>query len=148
MGTMRRPARGWIATLNLVTITLSAVVLLFGAFLTSQWTPGALTYTLAGMGVGAILGAVGVFLTRWEYVNGRLQYTPNRWLVLAITVAVAARVFYGFWRSWEAWRASGDAAAWLAASGVATSMSAGAVVLGYYWIFWAGVRGRIRRLHQ
>jgi hypothetical protein len=35
---------------------------------------------------------------------------------------------------------------WVAASGVATSMSAGAIVLGYYLVYWVGVRRRLRRL--
>jgi TRAP-type C4-dicarboxylate transport system permease small subunit len=74
-----------------------------------------------------------------------MKYTPNRWLVLAITLLVTARVLYGFWRGWEAWRASLESAAWVTASGVAGSLSAGAVVLGYYLVFWWGVRRRVRR---
>jgi hypothetical protein len=145
VGTSRRRARGWIATLNLMAIALSVVLVLVGAFITSHWIPEALTYTLAGFGAGCVLGLLGVGLTRWEYADGRLQYTPNRWLVLAITTVIAARVLYGFWRTWEAWRASLESMAWVAASGVAASMSAGAVALGYYLIFWTGVRRRIKR---
>ncbi len=89
-----------------------------------------------------VLGLVGTVLTRWEYRAGRLQYTPNRWLVLLITGLVAARVLFGFWRSWYAWRSGLESAAWIAASGVTGSMSAGAVVLGYYLTFWAGVHRR------
>jgi hypothetical protein len=131
--------------LNLIAVAFSAVLFLVGAFITSRLIPEALIYTLAGLGAGCVLGLLGIGLTRWEYAGRRLQYTPNRWLVLTITVVVAARVLYGFWRTWEAWRASVDTMAWVAASGVATSMSAGAIVLGYYLIFWTGVRGRIRR---
>src|SRR5688572_21961414 len=145
MGTTRRPARGWVAALNLGAVVFSAALFLLGALITSRWIPEAFTYTLAGLGAGCVLGWLGIALTRWDRTGGRLQYTPNRWLVLAITLLVAARVFYGFWRSWEAWRASVESMAWVAASGVAGSMSGGAIVLGYYLIFWAGVRGRIRR---
>lgn len=145
VGTSRRQARGWVAMLNLIAVVFSAVLFLVGAFITSRWIPEALTYTLAGFGAGCVLGLLGVALTRWEYAGSRLQYTPNRWLVLTITVVVAARVLYGFWRTWVAWRASVETLAWVAASGVAASMSAGAVVLGYYLIFWTGVRLRIRR---
>ena len=144
IGTARRPARGWVASLNLAAVTLSAALVLVGASVTSRWIAPALTYTLAGVGIGAVLGLLGFTITRWEYVNGRLHYTPNRWLVTAITLVVAVRVLYGFWRSWQTWRASVDAMTWVAASGLETSMSAGAVVLGYYLIFWAGVRARIR----
>jgi hypothetical protein len=145
MGTARRQARRWVATLNLIAIAMSLALFLAGALITTRWIPGAFTYTLSGLAVGGMLGLIGTALTRWEYIGGRVQYTPNRWLVLAITLVVTARVSYGFWRGWEAWRASVESMAWVAASGVAGSMSAGAVVLGYYLIFWMGVRRRVRR---
>jgi hypothetical protein len=144
VGTARRQARGWVATLNLFAVAFSVLLFVLAALITSRWVPEALTYTLIGVGTGCALGALGLLLTRWDRVNGRLHYTPNRWLVLAITVVVAARVFYGFWRTWEAWRASVESMAWVAASGVAASMSAGAIVLGYYLIYWTGVRARTR----
>jgi hypothetical protein len=143
MGTARRQARRWVATLNLVALTISVALFLVGSLVTSRWVPEALTYTLLGLSVGAVLGVAGTMLTRWEHTGGRVHYTPNRWLVLAITLVVTARVLYGFWRGWEAWRASVGSMTWVAASGVAGSMSAGAVVLGYYLVFWAGVRRRI-----
>ena len=145
MGTARRTARRWVATLNLTAVVLSVALFLAGALITSQWIPDALTYTMYGLAGGCVVGMLGTALTRWEYVGRRVSYTPNRWLVLAITLVVTARVLYGFWRSWEAWRTSLESAAWVAASGVAGSMSAGAIVLGYYLVFWAGVRRRIRR---
>ena len=144
-GTRRQQARGWVATLNLIAIALSTTLFLLGALVSSRWIPATLTYTLAGLGTGCVLGLLGIALTRWEYLNGRLHYTSNRWLVLAITLVVTTRVLYGFWRTWEAWRASVDVMTWVAASGLAASMSAGAVVLGYYLIYWTGVRVRIRR---
>jgi hypothetical protein len=75
-----------------------------------------------------------------------LHYTPNRWLVLAITLVVTARVLYGFWRAWESWRAGLSEGSWFVAAGVAGSMAAGAVVLGYYLVYWIGVRRRLRRV--
>ena len=86
VGTSRRQARGWVAMLNLMAIAFSAVLFLVGAFITSRWIPEALTYTLAGFGAGCALGLLGVALTRWEYAGRRLHYTPNRWLVLTITI--------------------------------------------------------------
>ena len=65
-----------------------------------------------------VLGVLGLALTRWEVAGGRLHYTPNRWLVLSITLVVTCRLAYGMWRSWEAWHASVDRMAWVAASGV------------------------------
>jgi hypothetical protein len=146
IGTARQRARGWLATLNLVALALSAVMFLASAALTTIWVPGALTYTVAGLSVGCALGAVGLWLTRWEPAADRLHYTPNRFLVLAITLVVTGRLMFGFWRAWHTWRAGLDDAAWVAAAGVAKSMAAGAVVLGYYLVYWIGVRGRLRRL--
>jgi RsiW-degrading membrane proteinase PrsW (M82 family) len=145
-GTIRRRAIGWIITLNFVGTLLSVLLFLLAAAVSTNWVPGTLTYTAAGLAIGNLLGIAGLALTRWEVVSGRLHYTPNRWLVLLITLVVTARVGYGFYRSWEAWQATLDRMAWVAASGVATSMSAGAVVLGYYLVYWAGVRRRQRRL--
>ncbi len=147
MGTARRQARKWVATLNLSAVALSIVLFLVGTLITSRWIPEARAYTLYGLAGGCVLGMIGTALTRWEYAGARLQYTPNRWLVLGITLVVTVRVLYGFWRGWEASRAGLTGAEWVATSGVAGSMSAGAVVLGYYLLFWAGVRRRISR-HQ
>jgi len=36
-------------------------------------------------------------------------------------------------------------AAWTAASGAAGSLAAGAVALGYYLVYWIGVRRRVER---
>jgi hypothetical protein len=145
MGTMRRAARGWVVTLNLFGVLLSAGIFTLAALVATRWATNALAYTLAGLAVGCTLGLLGLALTRWERAAGRLYYTPNRWLVLGVTLIVAARVVYGFWRSWNAWQSSVSQLTWVAASGIAESMSAGAVVLGYYLAYWAGVRWRIRR---
>ena len=148
MGTARRQARRWVATLNLVAIAISAALFLAGTLITSYWIPAAPGYVLAGFAAGCAIGVLGIALTRWEYTGGKVHYTPNRLLVLSITMLVTARILYGGWRTWEAWRASVENLTWVAASGVAGSMSAGAVVLGYYAIFWAGVRWRVRRYER
>ena len=145
MGTARQRARGWLATINLAGLALSAVMFLVTAAVTSFWIPDALTYTVAGLATGAVLGITGLLLTRWESARDTLHYTPNRWLVLGITLVVTARLMFGFWRAWHTWRAGLDDAAWVAAAGVAKSMAAGAVVLGYYLVYWIGVRARLRR---
>ena len=143
-GTMRRQARGWVATANLIAVTLSMGIFLIGALITDRWAPDALRYTLGGLGAGAVLGLVGFMLTRWDRGGGRLHYTPNRWLVFAVTAIVSARVLYGFWRFWEGWRASIEQMSLVVASGLAMSMSAGAVVIGYYFVYWSAVRRRLR----
>ena len=145
VGTSRQRARGWIVTLNLAGLSLSAVLFLVSAAFTNIWVPDALRYTVGGLAAGGLLGIAGLWLTRWEPSIGALHYTPNRLLVRAITLVVAARVFYGFWRGWESWRAGVSGESWFVAAGVATSMAAGAVVIGYYLAYWIGVRRRLKR---
>jgi hypothetical protein len=62
-----------------------------------------------------------------------------------ITIIVAARVLYGFWRAWHAWSNATSGTGWLIASGAAGSIGVGAVVLGYYFTYWAGVAQRLGR---
>ena len=117
---------------------------LMGAALTNIWVPRALAYTLAGLAGGFALGLLGLVLTRWEISPRGVHYTPNRALILMITLLVTARLFYGLWRGWHNWRAAVGGDSWLAQSGAEGSLAAGAVVLGYYVIYWAGVRRRLR----
>jgi hypothetical protein len=146
-GTARRPARRWVAAINLAAVGISASLLLLVAAVMSYWIPVALRYTLLGLAGGGVLGVLGLWLSRWEVTPRSVHYTPSRALVLAITLVVTARILYGFWRSWHAWHATPGDASWLAASGAAGSLAAGALVLGYYLTYWAGVWRRIGR-HQ
>lgn len=143
VGTARRPARGWIITLNLIALGLSAAIFLMSAALTNIWVPRAFSHAAIGLALGCVLGVLGLALTRWETRPEALFYTPNRWLVLGITLTVTARVLYGFWRTWQAWRWGFEDPSSVAASGAAGSLAAGAVVLGYYLIYWAGVRRKL-----
>jgi hypothetical protein len=148
LGTARRRARGWTSAVNVAGLAFSSALFLAGAAVASLWVPNALTYTLAAFMGGCLLGLVGLALSQWESARGSLHYTPNRWLVLGITLVVTARLAFGFWRSWQAWRAMPDYASWLAASGAAGSLAAGAVVLGYYLTYWLGVRRRLRQHNE
>jgi hypothetical protein len=144
-GTARRPARRWLANLNVATLTFSALVFLAGAAITSHWVPNALPYSLAGMAGGCLLGILGLALTRWEGAPGSLHYTPNRFLALVITLVVTVRLAYGVWRLWQGWGLGLNERAWLVESGVPGSLAAGAVVLGYSLAYWMGVSRRARR---
>ena len=145
VGTSRQRARGWLAAINMTGLALSAVLFLTSAAVTTLWVPGAFTYTASGLAAGALLGTVGLWLTRWEPSVDALHYTPNRWLVLVVMLLVTSRLLYGVWRGWESWRAGLNGESWFIAAGVAGSMAAGAVVLGYYLAYWIGVRRRLRR---
>jgi hypothetical protein len=143
-GTMRRRARIGATTLNLISLLLSAALFVWFAALSNFWVPHAFSYSLLGLFGGSILGFFGIALTRWEKLPPALYYTPNRWLVLLITLGVVARLIYGIWRAWHSWHDAGPDSSWLATAGVAGSMAVGAVVLGYYLVYNAGVCWRLR----
>jgi hypothetical protein len=145
LGTSRRRARGWSATVTVIGLAFSSALFLAGAAVTSLWLPNALTYALLGFVSGCLLGIVGLALSHWEAGPRYLHFTPNRWLVFGITLMVAFRVAFGFWRGWHAWQATSDYGSWLQASGAAGSLAAGAVVLGYFLTYWLGVGRRLRR---
>lgn len=145
IGTTRRAARGWVATINLAGILVTAALFVLGAALTSIWISGALRASAAGLAAGLALGMLGVALTRWERGPRSLHYTPNRWLVLGITLVVTARLIFGVWRTVGAWQAGLDGSALVTSAGIPMSLAAGAVVIGYYLAFWIGVRRRLRR---
>jgi hypothetical protein len=137
-----------VVTINLVGLALSTTLFFVGASVTSLWVPNALSYALGGFTAGCLFGLLGLALSRWEPSPGVLHYTPNRWLVLGITLVVTARLLFGLARSWRAWKTAPDYATWAAASGAAGSLGAGAVVLGYYLTYWFGVRRRLRRYNS
>lgn len=148
VGTARRRARAWVATINLAGLAFTTPIFLLAAAITNAWVPGALRASVLGFAAGLVLGFAGLALTRWEHAPGGLHYTANRWLVLALTLLVTARILYGFVRAWHAWRITGDETSWVAAAGVAGTLAVGALVLGYYVTYWAGVRWRAARARQ
>jgi len=144
-GTARRRAYRWVATLNLATIVLSAGFFLYVAAITTFWVPDAFRYSVFGLLGGGLLGLIGLALTRWEQTPRALHYTPNRWLILIITLAVSARLLHGIWRIWHGWHTSGSDSSWLTSVGIAGSLALGALMLGYYVAYSAGVCWRLRQ---
>jgi hypothetical protein len=145
VGTARRMARPWTATLNVVLLTLSAISFLAGAAVTAVWVPNAFTGAATGIALGAGLGLVGLVLTRWEPAAATLHYTPNRWPVLVVTFVVSARVLYGLWRSWTVARAGVYGTPMVLAFGIPESLAAGGTVIGYYFAYTVGLRRRLVR---
>jgi hypothetical protein len=143
VGTARRMARPWMATLNVALMAFSAICFLAGSAITSVWVPNALTGAAAGVAIGAGLGLVGLLLTRWEHTAATLHYTPNRWLVLIVTFVVSARVLYGLWRSWTVAQSGVSGTPIVMAFGIPESLAAGGMVIGYYFAYGLGVRSRI-----
>ena len=142
VGTSRQRARGWLAAINIAGLALSSVLVLASAAVMTYWVPDALGYTAGGLAAGAMLGLAGLRLTRWERTPSGLHYTPNRLLLLGITLVVSARILYGVWRMWESWRRGVAGESWFVEAGLEGSFAAGAVVLGYYLVYWIGGRRR------
>jgi hypothetical protein len=145
VGSARRMARPWVATLNFWVMLFSAACFLISAAVTTMWVPRALTGAAAGVALGLGLGVVGLMLTRWEPARATLYYTPNRWLVLLVTFIVSARVMYGLWRSWTVAEAGIYGTPMVLAFGIPESLAAGGTVIGYYVAYNLGVRRQIRR---
>lgn len=145
VGTARRLARPWMATLNVALMAFSAFCFLTGAVVTAVWVPNAFIGAAVGVTLGAGLGLVGLMLTRWEPTAATLHYTPNRWLVLVVTFLISARVLYGLWRSWTVAEAGIYGTPMVLAFGIPESLAAGGTVIGYYVAYGLGVRRRIRK---
>ena len=143
MGSARRLARPWVATLNVALMVLSVLFFLAAAALTAIWVPNAFSGAAVGLVAGTGLGLAGLALTRWEPTAATLHYTPNRWLVLVVTVMVSARVLYGFWRSWKAAEAGIYGTQLVLAFGIPESLAVGGAVIGYYIAYGWGVRRRV-----
>lgn len=146
-GTARRQARRWVATTNVWLTALSAMFFLFFTALMSLWVGPVVRFAIAGMLIGGLLGLLGLVLTRWESEPAGLSYTPNRWLALLITVAITARLIYGWWHATHsAVRISAPPQHWLLnPSSTQLSVAVGGGLIGYYLIYAIGVRLRLRR---
>ena len=143
-GTARRQGRRWVATMNLWATSFSAVLFLCFTFLISFWLGPTLQFALTGMAVGAVLGLLGLMLTRWESQPDGLFYTPSRWLALLVMLAIAARLLYGWWHTMH--RSAPSDQHWLwSASGTQLSVAVAAGLIGYYLVYAIGVRIRITR---
>ena len=143
LGTMRRKQYGWVVAANAWTALPSAALFLLGAWASGHWIPGAVAWAAAGLAAGIALGGVGFLTSRFERQPDGLYLTPNRWLVLGLTLLVAARIALGLWQAWAHWRhglAGDDGIA-----GLGSVFGVGGVLLGYFLAMAWGVRARLRR---
>ena len=148
-GTARRQARHWVASLNVWMTSFSAVFFLSFTLLLSFWVDSAFRFALIGLVFGGILGLIGLAITRWESQPEGLFYTPNRWLALLFTLAIAARFVYGWWRATHSGSNAPVDQYWLVtASGTQLSLAVAAGLIGYYLVYSVGVRLRISRHHH
>ena len=148
-GTARRQARPWVASLNAWLTSFSAVFFLSFTILLSFWVSSAFRFAVIGMGCGGILGLLGLAMTRWESRRNGLFYTPNRWLAVVITLAIAARFIYGWWRATHSGSSTAGDQHWISsASATQLSLAVAAGLIGYYLIYSIGVRLQIARHHR
>jgi hypothetical protein len=147
--TARRQARSWVASLNVWLTSFSAVFFLFFTLLLSFWVGSAFRFGLIGMAFGGILALLGLALTRWKSEPEGLFYTPNRWLAIVVTLAIAARFAYGWWRATHYGSTNpGDQHGLITASGTQLSLAVAAGLIGYYLVYSIGVRLRLSRHEQ
>lgn len=142
-GRARRRAIGWVASVNAWSLLISSVVFLCGAWLSGHWIDAALPFAAGGLATGALTGIAGLALTRFERTPQGLFYTPNRWLVLVLTLVVLARLVHGAYRMQQAWAAEAQMA-WLSQQG--SVLAIGGLLLGYYLAYAWGLRSRLRRM--
>jgi hypothetical protein len=147
-GSARRPARRWMVVLAIISTALSVALLLIGAAVTNIWVSYTVRDSALGVTFGCLLGLAGLALTKWEPTPRSLHYTPNAALVLFVTLIISARVLFGIYRTITAARSGLSGGQLIGAFGVAESLGAGALVLGYYLAYHAGVLWKIRRWEQ
>ena len=143
-GRARRQARGWALRINAWSLLVSVLLFVASAWLVGYWIDAALAHAAIGLMLGIMLGIVGLWLTLFEFDQSHadlLVYTPNRWLVLALTGLVALRIGYGLLHAWHWSRGDGDAALWLAQQG--SLLAVGGLLLGHYLAYAWGLRRRL-----
>lgn len=139
LGKARRRIVPWLVRLNAWLLLTSTAFLIFSAWVVGFWVEAAVRFVFAGLAAGMIVGLLGLALTRFERAGDARFYTSNRWIVLALTLIVTARIGYGVVRAWQAWQADG-ASAWLSQQG--SVMAVAGLVLGYYLAYGWGLARR------
>ena len=143
-GRARRRAQGWAVRVNAWLLALSALLLLLGAWIGSRWIDDALREAAIGLAAGIAVGIAGLWASRFEATPQGLYYTPNRWLVLALTSLLALRIVFGLWLGWRHWQPAqvSEWSTWLDRGGL---LAVAAVLLGYYLAYTVGLLRRIDR---
>ena len=139
-GRARRRAVRWAMGLNGALLLVSTAVFFFSAWLAGHWVAMAVPWAACGWVAGLLVGLAGVALTRVERGPPVDYYTPNRWLVLGVTVVIAVRIGVGLFRAWQAWRVEAHAS-WLSQQG--SLLAVGGALLGYYLAYNWGMRRRL-----
>jgi hypothetical protein len=143
-GRARRRAQAWVIGANAWLLLVSTGVFVLVAWITGAWVAHALRDATLGLALGIAVGIVSLWLTRFETDASGFHYTPNRWLVLGLTLLVAARIAVGMWMGWR--RLGGEALATADVVQAGGWLGVGGVLLGYYLAYLWGLRARLRRI--
>lgn len=146
-GRARRRAVPWAVRLNSWLLLGSTGLFLLAAWLVGHWVEAALPHALAGLLLGVLAGILGLWLTRFEPAiagQGGFYYTPNRWLVLGLTLVVAVRIVFGLAQAMQLWDGAENHATWLERQG--SLLAVGGLLLGHYLAYGWGLRRRLQAL--
>jgi small-conductance mechanosensitive channel len=143
-GRARRRAVGWIVRSNAWLLAVSVPVFLASAWMAGRWVDDALRDGTIGLALGIVIGIVSSWSTRFEPRPAGLYYTPNRWLILGLTILVALRLLAGWLGAWRSVSGEGlpASAAWMETGGVA---GIGGVLIGYALAYAWGLRARLKK---
>lgn len=138
-GRARRRLQPWAVRANAWLLAVSVLVFVCSAWAIAHWVPDALRDATIGLATGAAVGLAGLRLARFEATPQGLYRTPNRWLVLGLSVLLAARIAIGLWLALGDGPGTG-AWAWLSRGGL---LGVAGVLLGYAFATTWGLRRRL-----
>lgn len=141
LGRARRRPQPWMVRGNAWLLLASLPPWFGGAWVAGHWVPHALRDAGLGLAIGVLAGIASLWMTRFERDAEGLAYTPNRWLVLAMTSLLALRVALAGIAAWRHWQAGAAVAGTLPhAAGL---VLVGGVLLGYQLAYTWGLRARL-----
>lgn len=106
-GRARRRVQPWAVRINAWLLAVSTLFFLAVAALLGSWIPDALPDAAIGLAIGVGVGVLGLRLDRLESTPEGLFRTPNRWLLLVMSLLLAARILMGLWLAWNDGPAAG-----------------------------------------
>lgn len=141
-GKARRRVQPWAVRVNAWLLAFSTLLFIAFAGVMERWVDAALSDAGIGLAVGGAAGLVGLALDRFEATSQGIFRTPNRWLVLGLSLLVAARIGIGLWLAWSD-EPSTNASALLSRGGL---LGVGGVLLGYAALTGWGLHFRVARV--
>jgi hypothetical protein len=146
-GSARRRAWSWMLALGWWTSLASTALFAVSVLVAGFFWPAAWRYCAIAWLAGLLLGAFGHAITRFEATPQGLYYQSNRWLVLALTLLVAARIVAGIVQATRVWLygATWPESGWLSHAGL---LAVAALLLGYATAQAFGLHRRARRFER